>query len=256
MTRLRRTVTASARSALAAVLAAVVLAALAAAAPRAFAQGSAPPAGAAESPAPPPAAPPAGGVPAEEGLPAELGPERPVPTPEPLQPGRADPRHGLQIGLGLPVVDLRSEALALHLRGGKPSQTGVLMQVDWVSDPYRAGYARQLYRTGLPEGTALDGTAVDALSFDADQLWGFLGFRPAHSLYLGAGLGWQRRVIRLLAGAAQVSLVREQNPLAGLLADWSVGLPFSLQLRVCEDLRPGLLRVQTASLQLALTAAF
>ena len=35
---------------------------------------------------------------------------------------------------------------------------------------------------------------------DSDQFWGFHGWRPHHSLYLGYGLGWQRRQIRLQRG--------------------------------------------------------
>jgi hypothetical protein len=191
-----------------------------------------------------------------EGLPADLGPEQPVPTPAPLQPGRSEPGSGLQFGLGLPVVDLRSEALGVHLQGGKPSQTGVLLQVEALWDPFRAGYARQLYRTELPAGTTLDGMAVDALSFDSDQFWAFHGFRPYHSLYLGYGLGLQRRQVRVLAAGLPVRTLNEATLQGGLLADWAVGPPFSLELRLFGDVRGRFLRERAAALQLAFTAAF
>ncbi|HKI97363.1 MAG TPA: hypothetical protein VKB51_02700 [bacterium] len=206
-----------------------------------------------EQPAVPAAAPVA---PAPVPLPADLGPEVPVPTPTPLLPGQPDPRRGLQFGLGLPVVDLHSEKLGVHLRGGKPSQTGVMLQVDAVRDPFRLGYVRQLYRTDLPAGTTLDGQAVDALSVDSDQLWAFHGFRLWHSLYLAYGLGWQRRQIRLLEAGVAVRGLSESGFVGGLQADWAVALPFSLQLRLFGDLRPGLVELRVATLQLAFIAAF
>jgi hypothetical protein len=221
-----------------------------------WAQGGSP----AAAPSVPPAEPAPESLPAP-GLPADLGPERPVPTPPPLRPGYPDPRHGLQFGLGLPAVELRSaelrsEQMDTRVRGGKLSQTGVLVHVEYVSDPLRFGYARLLYRSPLPQDTTLDGTAVDRISLDGNQLWGWQGLRPHHSLWLGYGLGAQTRQVRVFSGDARVSSRTESSLLAGLLADWALGPPFSLQLRAFGDLQAGFVEVRAASLQLAFIAAF
>ena len=240
----------------AALVAALLLAALLALTGPAPAWGQAP----AQAPAAAPGAPlaPADQAlpPPGEGLPADLGPERPVTTPAPLQPGRPDPRSGLAFGLGLPYADVRSERLNVRLKGGKLSQTGVLVHVEGVSDPFRFGYVRQLYRADLPAGTTLEGIALDGLSFDSDQLWVFHGFRPHHSLYAGYGLGWQRRLIRLLDRGVVLDARTESGGLGGVLVDWALGLPFSLQLRAFGDLKPGFIQARAASLQLSFIAAF
>ena len=144
----------------------------------------------------------------------------------------------------------------MRVKGGKLSQTGVLVHVEGVSDPFRFGYARQLYRADLPAGTTFEGTALDGLSFDSDQLWVFHGLRPHHSLYAGYGLGWQRRLIRLLQGGIVQDSRKESGGLGGVLVDWALGLPFSLQVRAFGDLKPGFIQARTASLQLSFIAAF
>jgi hypothetical protein len=214
------------------------------------------PAALAQAPAVPVPAAQAPGAPEGEPLRMDLGPERPIPTPPPLRPGRPDPTAGVQFGLGFPVMDVQAEALGVQLRGGKLSETGVLMHVEVLWEPFRLGYARQLYRTDLPAGTTLDGNPVDALRFDADQLWGFHGWRPHHRLYLGYGLGLQRRVVRVQLGTTDVLADSETILLAGLLAEWAVGPPYVLQVRVFRDLQEGFLLAQGLSLQLGFTAAF
>lgn len=208
------------------------------------------PARAAEPAAPAPA------VPTPLPLPADLGPERPVPTPTPLGPQRIDPREGLHFGLGFPYMDIRSDALDVRVKGGKPFSSGVLLHVEGVWGAWRAGYARQLVRFALPPGTALDGTTVSTLAIDANQVWGFHGFRPHHSLYLGYGLGWQHRLLRLRDQGTLVDTRPDSSFLAGLMADWDVALPFALQLRLFEDLGEGLVQARGASLQLAFTVEF
>jgi hypothetical protein len=186
-------------------------------------------------------------------LPAELGPERPLLTPEPLRPDSPDARSGLQFGVGLPVVDLRSEALGVHLRGG----SGALLHVEWVWDTLRLGYARQIYRADLPAGTLLGVTPVDQLAADSDQLWLFHGFRPLRRVFLGYGVGWQRRQLRLLDAAVQVDARTESGWLAGVMVDMALGLPFTVQLRAFGDVGgEGLLKMRSASAQLAFVAAF
>lgn len=166
------------------------------------------------------------------------------------------PIPGLQIGLGLPAVEVRAPALDVRLNAGAPSQTGAMLQVAWVGEYFRFGYARQLYRNALPNGTTLDGQAVDALAFDSDQFWSFVGWRPFSPLYLGLGAGWQRRLIRVLSGGTVQQYLDESRFLQGLMLDWALGPPFSLQLRLFRDWRPGFLQVRAASLQLAITAPF
>lgn len=166
------------------------------------------------------------------------------------------PIPGLEMSVGLTVVDLRANGLGVHLKGGTPSQTGALFQVDWVGRYLRLGYARQLYRNALPVGTTLDGQTADAISYDSDQFWSFAGLRPFERLYLGVGLGWERRFVRVLQGSTALRNAAESRFMDGLLADLTLSPPFSLQLRVFQDLRPGFVKVRVGTLQLAFTAAY
>jgi hypothetical protein len=171
--------------------------------------------------------------------------------------GRAlDPGWGLHFGLGLPVLEVRSDGLDVRLEGGKPASQGALAHVEAVWGAWRAGYARQWYRRDLPAGTVFEGAAAERLAFDSDQVWGFHGVRPAYGLYLGYGLGWQRRRVRVL-GAAQPAQDRLGSSfMAGLMVDWAVGLPFVLQLRLFQDLSADVVEVRGASLQLSYIVPF
>lgn len=190
------------------------------------------------------------------GLDADLGPERPVALPDPLTSPQLDPRQALHFGVGLPVMDVRSEQLGERLQGGAPVDRGVLMHVDAVSDPWRFGYVRQLFRANLPEGTTFAGASVDALAIDSDQLWAFHGWRVHHSVYLGYGLGWQRRRVRVLSEGYPVRTLSESTFMAGLLADWVFRAPFALELRAFGDLSEGFVETRGTSLQLSYTVGF
>lgn len=166
------------------------------------------------------------------------------------------PIPGLQLGAGLAVVDLKAPALGVRLKGGTPSQTGALLQLDWAGKYLRLGYARQFYRNSLPAKTTLKGNAVDAISFDADQFWGFVGMRPFQVLWVGLGLGWQRRLIRVLQSGQALRDSAESRFMEGVRIELSIGSLFSLQLRAFQDARPGFVNVRTGSLVLAFTAPF
>jgi hypothetical protein len=82
---------------------------------------------------------------------------------------------------------------------------------------------------------------------DADQLWAFAGFRPLASLYLGIGAGAQYRLVRIRQDPARLPATvtpakttdllaeSEVTALGGLLADWVIALPFSLQVRIVRE---------------------
>lgn len=209
-----------------------------------------PPARAQEPPTPTPASP------LHPELDADMGPERPVELPPSLTAAQVDPRMGIHFGLGLPVMDVRSETLDVRVKGGAPAERGVLLHVEAVLHAFRVGYARQLFRADLPPETVLEGTAVDGLAIDSHQLWAFHGWRVHHSVYLGYGLGWQRRRIRVLSGETAARARSGSAFMAGLVADWAFRLPFALQLRAFEDLSDGFVVARGASLQLAYTVGF
>ncbi len=97
---------------------------------------------------------------------------------------------------------------------------------------------------------------MERLALDADQLWAFHGFRVHHTVYLGYGLGWAHRQLRLSDGGATRRTVSESGFLAGLMVDWTVGLPYGLQLRYFQDLESGLVRARAATLQLTFLVEF
>lgn len=189
------------------------------------------------------------------GLPADSA-EEPLAPPAPLAPGRIDPDHGLQFGLGLPYTVVTSDALDVRLEGGTLTSTGAIVNLDAAVGPFRIGYVRQLYRRPLPEGTQYRGSPVDFLSFDSDELWAFHGFRPVYPLYLAYGLGWRHRLVRLLVDNAVQTTERESQFAAGLMVDYAVALPFTLQLRYTQDLSGTLVRQQSLALHLTYVAPF
>ena len=195
---------------------------------------------------------------AQELLPApgDIAPDTPLETPAPLQPWRIDPLRGVQFGLGLPYLEVKSEPLGVELRGGKTASTGVIINLDAVLDDFRIGYARQLYRRELPAGTQVAGKDADLLSFDGDQIWGFHGVRVRRDLYLGYGLAWQHRRIRVLQGERTLLERTESSFAAGLMADYALALPFSLQVRAFADIGSGFIEQRGAALLLTFMAGF
>lgn len=154
------------------------------------------------------------------------------------------------------MLKVRSDRLNRPVEGGALSDTGVMLNVDLLQGGFRFGYARHLYRRTLPGGTLFEGQPVDTLAFDADQLWVFHGWNAAESVYLGYGLGAQRRRTRVLEQGATVAEDTESGFLLGLGLEWVMAGPFLLNLRLFGDLGDGFITQQGASLQLTFHSDF
>jgi len=185
---------------------------------------------------------------------AQTSADRPLATPPALQPGRPDPERGVQIDLGVHSLRLRADEPDVDIPPGPAFSDGALLGVELVRPTWRVAYARRLYRHELPDGAVFNGTAVDFLSMESDQAWGFYGIRPLRTLYLGAGLGVAHRRLRFSApgsSTATAETAQETRTLVGLMADWAVFLPFSLQLRSERDTGDGLVNLDVTTFALS-----
>lgn len=194
-----------------------------------------------------------------QGAPVSPGNELP-PLPEPSQryrpaeslgSGFVFPYPGLQIILGDHFLSVRSDKLNKRLGAGGGFSDGASVGLDWVGEIFRVGYLRQTYRNELPKGTTFrlpKGTTnrvpVNLLAIDADQIWAYAGLRAWRRLYLGGGLGVQKRRIRLTPG---IPLTEEETKFleieeslysVGFMLEYAFALPFFLQIRHTVDL-PG-----------------
>jgi len=148
--------------------------------------------------------------------------------------------EGIQIALGAPFLTVQSDRLTDDLGAGTLFSRGAQVGVARVWRHFRLVYERLVYRVELPEEIAYSDAKGNFLAIEADQLWLFHGGRPTESLYLGYGLGVQRRQLRLLdcppTGACATSAdTSETVGMAGLLAEWSFRRPFSLQLGLVRE---------------------
>lgn len=175
---------------------------------------------------------------------------RPADTQGSLQ--TIDLTRGLRFGLGIQQVQVQSAALDTDLEGKPPFADGVLLSLDAILGDFRVGYARRIYRRDLPADTTLDGQVVDFLAFESDQLWVFHGFSPWRTLYLGYGAGvMSRRYTFLPADDGDPVQDTEALAVGGLMADYAIAPPFTLQLRLTADGGGKLARVWAATLSLA-----
>lgn len=175
---------------------------------------------------------------------------------EPSPP--AVPASGWEVrfGLGFPSVTVESDSLNRRLEGGKVAESGVVMNLDLLLESIRIGYVRQLYRKTLSEDVRFEGASAETLSFDSDQVWIFHGLRALDALYLGYGLGWQRRTVRVRSGGMILVEKSESGFMGGLVAEWAFSLPFSLNLRIFSDLNGGFIEQRGAALQFNYQAEF
>ncbi|MEE8436347.1 MAG: hypothetical protein V3S64_16290, partial [bacterium] len=177
-------------------------------------------------------------------------PDPPVEAPGSLGGADADPGRGIRFGLGFPMLEVSSDSLNQDIAGGKFSDTGLMLNLEVMLGAFQLGYVRQLYRKSLDADVTYNGSQADTLAFDADQVWGFHVFRAGGSLTFAYGLGLQRRAVRVLLNDVTIFEEAETGLLAGLTADWTFAPPFSLQLRLFQDLSGDTLRQRGVSLQL------
>lgn len=168
----------------------------------------------------------------------------------------ADAERGIRFGLGFPLVEVTSDSLNQDISGGKVTDTGLMLNLDIMLGAFQLGYVHQVYRKSLGADVTYDGSQADTLAFDADQVWGFHVFRVGGSLTLAYGLGLQRRAVRVLLNEVTIFEEAETGLLAGLTADWTFAPPFSLNLRLFQDLSGDTLRQRGVSLQFNYSAGF
>ncbi len=204
---------------------------------RLAAQGYPSPQSQPESPLPilvPPGS-PAPGQPAPGGFPPEIGGDRPRRTPEPLREGRILPDSGVEVSAGPISVSVESHVLQFKQGPQDFFTDGAILSADVVLDNWRLAYSKLLLRRSLESGTTYQGTPVDFLGVDVDQFWAFYGWRPGHALYLGAGVAYEYRLVRLSAAGANVVTLTENLGAGALIADWAVSPPVMLQFRVLQE---------------------
>lgn len=160
---------------------------------------------------------------------------------------------GLHILLGDHFLAVRGEGLNRSSKPGGGFSDGASVGLDWVGEYFRVGYLRQAYRDQLSRGTRYRGVPVSLLAIDADQVWGYAGLRPWRSLYLGAGLGAQRRRIRFTPrDPADSPVVKDESLLSlGFILEYALLPPFLVQLRYTSDLPGGAVEVTGTTLVLA-----
>lgn len=171
----------------------------------------------------------------DEAPPGEQFSAQPVTEPESLaQPSTL--RRGIQFGAGTHGITVKSEPLQTELQKEGTFSDGGGIHIDWLLDSLRLSYVRQLYRPEIPAGLSYENQTLSRLAFDSDQLWAFHGFRPWYPLYLGYGLGYQRREITLTTTGSEIIQFSESLAMAGLMMDYAFAPPASLQIRfVWED---------------------
>ena len=186
---------------------------------------------------------------------AEESTVRPLLLPEPLR----DPielRWGIQFGAGFHNVTVKSGPLDTQFDEVSPFSDGGSLHVDWLLGAFRVGYLRQVYRPELTQPTTFEGQILSRVAFESDQLWGFHGVRPWRPLYLGYGLGIQRREITLtLADTSQRSF-SETLAMAGLVLDFDFAPPLSLQIRAVREEGGGFFQLTGQTIFLSYVAPY
>jgi len=159
---------------------------------------------------------------------------RPLLLPESLR----DPielRWGIQFGAGFHNVTVKSDPLDTQFGEVSPFSDGGSLHVDWLLGAFRVGYLRQVYRPEIESGLTFEGQPLERVAFESDQLWGFHGVRPWRPLYLGYGLGVQRREITLTHDDGSQRALSETLAMAGLVLDYAFAPPLSLQIRAVRE---------------------
>jgi hypothetical protein len=180
-------------------------------------------------PGPAPTKPPPGG------FPSDLGGDRPRVAPDPLREGRILPDSGVEVGAGALSVSVESHLLQFKQGPQDLLSDGAILSADVVLDDWRLSYSKVLLRRHLESGAFYQGNAVDFIGVDEDQFWAFYGWRPHHSLYLGAGVGYEYRLVRLSVDGAPVATLTENLGAGAVVASWAIAPPITLQFRAFQE---------------------
>jgi hypothetical protein len=201
-------------------------------------------------------APARGQQPGAEAPPASEPPARPIPTPEALGEARVDPRWGFQFAWGLHNLDLEVPEVGTTFEPRSLTKDGVSLTLELVLGAFRLGYLRQVFRREPSEAIIFRGDTVTLLGYESDQFWAFHGFRPWAALYLGYGLGWQRREISVQRTSEAQVAFSEDLAMAGVILDWAFTPPFSLQVRSVREEGGKFFRVSGETILLAYIVPF
>lgn len=171
------------------------------------------------------------------------------------------PFPGIQLLLGFHQFSVHSDELDQTLGPGGIFSTGATFGLDWVGEYFRFGYLRQVYRKDLPFTTKSKyrGTEVSFLGYEADQLWGHAGIRPVRDLFLGVGLGLQRRRIEISvrnSATGEEFEIEETVVSADAIVEYTLALPFLIQLRYVRDFPGPFLEVEGTTVFLAYIVPF
>jgi hypothetical protein len=192
--------------------------------------------------------------------------DRPLAPPDVLRDDRVNLDSGVQIGLGPHAVALHFPKLKLDDAPTLDVSEGVVISGDVLFRNLRVGYSRQFYRRALPVGSTYNGQPVNFLSVDGDQILATVGWRPAFNLFLGAMGGAEYRLIRLKEDStdpvtkqkvsANAFTKTETTGLAGVMAEWQVATPFSIQARILRETPGRLIRLDSTIFQLSYLIPF
>lgn len=226
----------------------MLAAGLAAPAGRLAAQDYAPP-----EPGPPSAVPePPAPKPPSGGFPVEIGGDRPRGASQGSS-ANAVLNSGVEIGVGALFVSLNSRVLNVQQGPGSILSDGLLITATYLAGNWRLEYAKLLLRRDLPKGTVYGNDAVNNLAVDADQFLAIYGWRPVYPLYLGGGLGYEHRVVRI---GSTVAALTDNPLLAAAVAEWAVSPPVTLQLRAFQEEQVDLLTIGGLVLQFGSIVTF
>ncbi len=213
----------------------------------------------------------AAGMPARAQFAPSSVPRQPPPPPERIYPGaadrallppeilrddRIDPDSGVQISLGPHEVALRYPKLKLNESPNAAPSEGVVISANVLFGDLRLGYSRQFYRRALPAGTQVRDKPANFLAIDSDQFWATLGWRPWYRLYLGVSAGAEYRLIRVRQDATDILTETDTLAIVGLIADFLITTPFSLQVRVTREDPSRALRLESTVVQIAYLIPF
>jgi hypothetical protein len=202
------------------------------------------------------------------GFPADIGGDRPRTTPDSLRSDAVPPNSGVEVGVGAPFVSIQSHKLQFNQGPKGFMSDGALLSADIVLNQLRFEYAKLLLRRSLESGTAYQGTPVNFVGVDADQLWAFYGWWPLYNLYLAAGAGVEYRLTRLsnstTSAATSTTTSTPQTVKAftdtltvwGFLANWAVAPPITLKFRAFQEEGGGIIKISGTAIQIGFIVPF
>jgi hypothetical protein len=173
-----------------------------------------------------------------------------------LSEGRIQPDSGVEVSAGALSMSVESHRIQFKQGPRDLLSDGAILAADLVLRDWRFSYSKILLRRPLEAGAQYLGVSVDFLGVDVDQFWGYYGFRPFHPLYVGAGLAYEYRLTRLSAAGATVVTVTENLGAAGLIVDWAISPPITLQLRVMQEDGGHLVTISVTTYQLGYIVPF